>query len=194
VLENQVTWQRLSMSEGTKGPRLFDWTVVPVLHQGQDDGSHFLLIRKGIADPWEKRYYLVWAESGTPLSELVAALGCRWHIEEDFENAKDMGLSHYEVRSFLGWKRHVTLVLLVHTFLACLCAQTGSFSPGLDEPASGGPVLLPLTIPEVRHLLGRLIFPTPRAMRQALAWSWWRRTHQGFASYYHRKRRRLRLS
>src|SRR6266550_2715296 len=31
-------WQRLSMSEGTKGPRLFDWACVPTLHRWEDDG------------------------------------------------------------------------------------------------------------------------------------------------------------
>src|SRR5438874_943491 len=33
-------WQRLSMSEGTKGPRRFNWAVVPMLHQWEDDGCH----------------------------------------------------------------------------------------------------------------------------------------------------------
>jgi len=37
-------WQRLSMSEGTKGPRLFDWAAVPMLHRWEDDGRHWVLI------------------------------------------------------------------------------------------------------------------------------------------------------
>ncbi len=90
-------WQRLSMSEGTKGPRLFDWAVVPMLHQWEDDGRHFLLIRRSLADPQEKSYYFVFAPPVTTLQEMVRAIGARWHVEEDFENAKDMGLDHYEV-------------------------------------------------------------------------------------------------
>jgi len=35
-------WQRLSMSQGTKGPRVFDWACVPILHQWQADGQHWL--------------------------------------------------------------------------------------------------------------------------------------------------------
>jgi hypothetical protein len=50
-------WQRLSMSEGTKGPRLFDWASVPILHQWEDDGRHSLLIRRSLTDPNEKAYY-----------------------------------------------------------------------------------------------------------------------------------------
>ncbi len=58
-----------------------------------------LVIRRDIADPHEKRYYFVFAPPGTSLAEMVKAIGARWHIEEDFENGKDMGLDHYEVRS-----------------------------------------------------------------------------------------------
>jgi SRSO17 transposase len=117
-LLQEQDWQRLSMSEGTKGPRLFDWAAVPMLHQWEDDGRHWLLIRRSIADPQEKRYYFVFAPPGTTLSEMVQAIGARWHIEEAFENAKDLGLDHYEVRSFVGWYRHSTLVLLALAYLA----------------------------------------------------------------------------
>ena len=47
-------WHRLSMSQGTKGPRLFDWAVMPMLHWCADDGRHFLLIRRCVDDPSEK--------------------------------------------------------------------------------------------------------------------------------------------
>ena len=60
VLHEQ-DWQRLSMSEGTKGPRLFDWACVPILHRWEDDGCHWLLIRRSISDPAEKVYYFVFA-------------------------------------------------------------------------------------------------------------------------------------
>jgi SRSO17 transposase len=46
-------WQRLWMSEGTKGPRLFDWACVPILHRWKEDGRHFLLIRRSLSDPPE---------------------------------------------------------------------------------------------------------------------------------------------
>ena len=191
-------WQRLSMSEGTKGPRLFDWAVVPLLHRWQDDGRHFLLIRRSLTDPQEKRYYLVFAPPATALHEMVRAIGARWHIEEDFETAKDMGLDHYEVRSFVGWYRHITLVMLAHAFLAGICAQARgapsapavsgyAFVPRDADPSSRS--LRPLTIPEVRHLLAQLIWPPPSNVKRALAWSWWRRCHQSWASYFHTKRR-----
>ena len=184
-------WQRLSMSEGTKGPRLFDWARVPILHQWQDDGRHWLLIRRSLGDPAEKTYYFVFAPKGTTLQEMVAAIGARWHIEEDFENAKDLGLDHYEVRGFSGWYRHITLVLLALAFLTGICAsERDSSSPAAPAALPAGPAVRRLSVPEVRHLLARLIWPASCSAPRVLAWSWWRRCHQGRASYYHTKRRR----
>jgi len=190
-------WQCLSMSEGTKGPRLFDWACVPILHRWEDDGRHWLLIRRNLTDPQEKAYYFVFGPSGPTLPQLVTAIGARWHIEEDFETAKDLGLDHYEVRSFVAWYRHITLVMLAHAFLTGICAQAipvaclplaVEASATLDA-ASDASALLPLTVPEVRHLLGHLIWPAPSSVRLVLAWSWWRRWHRSCASYFHTKRR-----
>jgi hypothetical protein len=75
-------WQRLSMSEGTKGPRLFDWTCVPMLHRWEDDGRHWLLIRRSLTDPNEKAYYFVFAPKGTSLPEMVKAIGARWRCSK----------------------------------------------------------------------------------------------------------------
>ncbi len=189
VLQEQ-DWQRLAMSEGTKGPRLFDWAVVPILHRWEDDGRHWLLIRRSISDPHEKRYHLVFAPPGTTLQEMVQASGARWHIEEDVANAKDLGLDHYEVRCFLGWYRHITLVLVALAFLAGICAtERCSTSPPAPSALPARPAVLALTVPEVRHLLARLIWPASSSAYRVLAWSWWRRCHQSRASSSHTKRR-----
>ncbi|GAC1305280.1 MAG: IS701 family transposase [Ktedonobacteraceae bacterium] len=183
-------WQRLSMSEGSKGPRLFDWAIVPMLHQWEDDGRHWLLIRRCVDDPSKKTYYFVFAPQGTTLPEMVKAIGARWHVEENFENGKELGMDHYEVQSFIGWYRHITLVLLALAYLAGICApeRFSTVHPPFSESATRS-AALPLTIPEVRHLLARLIWPSSSSTRRVLAWSWWRRCHQSTASYYHIKRR-----
>jgi len=162
-----------------------------MLHRWEDDGQHFLLIRRSVADPQEKAYYFVFAPPGTTLSEMVKAIGARWRIEEDFANAKDLGMDHYEVRSFIGWYRHVTLVLVAHAFLAGICAAARSSAspPAPGSPPLTRPPVLPLTVPEVRHLLARLIWPSPSGVKRVLAWSWWRRCHRRSASYFHTKRR-----
>jgi SRSO17 transposase len=90
-------WQRLSMSQGTKGERLFDWALWPWMQGGAADGRHWRLIRRCLAEPHALAYYLLWAPLATPLSTMVQAVGARWHIEEDLEATKDLGLDHYEV-------------------------------------------------------------------------------------------------
>jgi SRSO17 transposase len=184
-------WQRISMSKGTKGPRLFDWAMMPMLHQWEDDGQHFLLVRRCLDDPSEKTYYFVFAPLGTTLAEMVKAIGARWKIEECFETGKEMGLEDYEVRCWTGWYRHITLVMLAQACLAGICAMArmSITKPTTDEGTVLTCPLLPLTIPEVRHLLAHLIFPPPRSATLMLAWSWWRRCHQSRASFFHTKRR-----
>jgi SRSO17 transposase len=181
-------WQRLSMSQGTKGERLFDWAILPQVLHGTVDGCHWLVIRRGLDNPNEKAYYLVFAPPGTSLHTIVLAIGARWCIEVDLENAKDLGLDHYEVRSYIGWHRHLTLVMLASAFLLGLCIQD-SHHPCQSEESSSSSPLIPLTTSEVRHLLARLIWPAPSHAPLICQWSWWRRAHQYWAGYYHRRRR-----
>ncbi len=43
---------------------------------------------------------------------------CRWKIEQDYQQLKEeLGLDHYEGRSWSGWHHHVTLVMMAHAFL-----------------------------------------------------------------------------
>ena len=115
----------------------------------------------------------------------------RWNLAgclpyEEFENGKDIGLDHYEVRSFVGWFRHITLVLLVLAMLTVICTQE-RLASAASESKQTPPFPIALTVPEVRRLLGRLLFPLARSARAVLAWSWWRRCQQARASASHAK-------
>ena len=181
-------WQRLSMSQGTKGERLFDWARLPWLQGGSVDGRHWLLLRRCLDDPQDLAYYLVWAPLATKLPTMVQAVGARWHIEEDLQVSKDLGLDHYEVRSYLGWYRHCTLVLLAYAFLVSICVQERQHQGSPEASARCAP-LIALTPSEVQHLLARLIWPLPASAPLVCAWSRFRRLHQYWAGYYHRRRR-----
>jgi SRSO17 transposase len=181
-------WQRLSQSQGTKGQRLFDWAILPWFQRGAVDGRHWLVIRRCLDDPNELAYYLVFAPLDTALSTIVQAIGARWRIEEDLEATKDLGLDHYEVRSYVGWYRHITLVMLAYAFLVGLCVQDSHHRSVQEESTASSP-LIPLSTSEVRHLLARLIWPAPTSAALICQWSWWRRVHQYWAGYYHRRRR-----
>src|SRR5207245_11281107 len=113
---------------------------------------------------------LVWAPADTPLSTMVRAIGARWHIEEDLEVSKDLGLDQYEVRSYLGWYRHITLVLLAYAFLVSICVQATRPLPAQ--------ALIALTPSEVRHLLARLLWPAPTSAPLICQCSGWRTAHE----------------
>lgn len=149
--------------------------MLPILHGWEDDGRHFLLIRRCLDNPSEKAYYFVFAPAGTTLAQMGKAIGQRWCIEACFETGKEMGMEDYEVRCWIARYRHLTLVMIVMAALAGICAaaRTSTAEPLSHE---GTYPLLPLTIPEVRHVLALLLWPQLRSQTLLLGWSWWRRS------------------
>ena len=91
-------------------------------------------------------------------------------------------------RSYLGWYRHCTLVLLAYAFLVGICVQD-RLHQGSPEASSLCAPLSALTPSEVQHLLARLIWPLPASVPLVYAWSHFRRRHQYWAGSYHRRRR-----
>ena len=88
------------------------------------------MVRRSLEDPDKLTAYTVFAPEGTPLEKLAKIAGSRWRVEIGFEEAKgEVGLDHYEVRSWNGWYRHVTLALFAHAFLAALQADGGETEP-----------------------------------------------------------------
>jgi hypothetical protein len=92
------------------------------------------------------------------------------------------------VRSYVGWSRHVTLVLLAYAFLVGITVKPRPAGSAQENEAACSP-LIPWTPSEVRHLLARLFFPASTSAPLVCQWSRWRRTHQYWAGYYHRRRR-----
>ncbi len=127
------SWQRLSAGDGAKGPRFYDWACVP--YNGAAPGfQSALLVRRSTAKPTELAFYLTHAPQGTPLGELVRIAGTRWSIESLFEQAKgEVGLDQYEVRSWVGWHRHVTLSMLALAYLAAV-RKAAAGGCGAREP------------------------------------------------------------
>jgi SRSO17 transposase len=131
-------WRRLSAGDGAKGPRLYDWAWLPCRSDAAKGWQKGLLIRRKLASRDAFTFYLTLAPTGTSLAELVRVAGRRWTIEACFEAAKgEVGLDQYEVRSWTGWHRHVTLAMLAHAYLAVLRrAATGGRSDGQLGPGS----------------------------------------------------------
>jgi SRSO17 transposase len=97
-------WERLSAGAGEKGPRWYDWYRLPLVPPLQEGFERWLLVRRSLRDPTDLQAYVVFAPLDTPLAALVQVAGRRWTIEVAFEAAKgEVGLDHYEVRSWTGW-------------------------------------------------------------------------------------------
>lgn len=122
-------WQRLSAGDGSKGPRWFDWAALrlPCAERGW---QRWLLLRRKVDKPTEVAYYRVFAPAPVSVQEVVTVAGTRWAVEECFETAKgEVGLDQYEVRSWAGWYRHITLALLAHAYLTVVRAQAEAKEP-----------------------------------------------------------------
>jgi SRSO17 transposase len=66
-------------------------------------------------------FFTTWCPAGTAIATLVAVEGRRWAIEDAFETAKtELGLAHNETRSWQGWHRHVSLVMLAFAMMAAV--------------------------------------------------------------------------
>ncbi|AWN39672.1 IS701 family transposase [Methylobacterium durans] len=150
---SETDWIRLSAGSGTKGPRLFDWAYLPLATLPADaldaalDQSVWtrgLLVRRSLSDG-SFSYFTTWCPAGTPVQTLVAVEGRRWAIEDAFETAKtELGLAHNESRSWHGWHRHVSLVMLAFAMLA-----------RVRRLANGAPPKTPL----IAKLAGTVVHP-----------------------------------
>jgi SRSO17 transposase len=130
-------WQRLSCGDGAKGPRLYDWAACPINCPEPEQYGRWLLFRRSLSDPSEVAYFACGGPPGTSLEQLVAVAGARWAIEDLFELAKsDCGLDEYEVRSWVGWHRHVTLSLFALALLVVIRTRVAS-APGRQKGGRG---------------------------------------------------------
>jgi SRSO17 transposase len=130
-------WQRLSAGEGTKGPRLHDWCYLELADldakefNKENNGlwTRGLLIRRNI-DDGELAYFATWCPGGTTIASLVSVEDHRWSIEDSFETAKnEFGLDHNETRSWHGWHRHVSLVIMAFAMMAAIRHQINQSVP-----------------------------------------------------------------
>ncbi|GAA4492580.1 IS701 family transposase [Gluconacetobacter tumulicola] len=131
-----AAWVRCSAGRGTKGERLYDWLYCPMAdleaaeYSGTITGTwtRGLLARRNPADG-DLAYFTTWCPQGTPLETLVRVEGTRWRIEEGFETAKnEFGLDHNETRSWHGWHRHVSLVMLAYAMMAAVRSQANAMA------------------------------------------------------------------
>ena len=128
---NDYFWYRRQVSEGTKGPIVYEFTrrQVVLSAAGLPQKTVCLLIRRTLGDDPQYSYFISNASSSTRLKTLVWLSGLRWAIEQCFEESKtELGMDHYEVRKFKGWHHHILTCMLAHFFLWHLKIRMGKKS------------------------------------------------------------------
>ena len=128
---NGYFWYRRQVSEGTKGPIVYEFTRRQVILSatGLPQKTVWLLIRRTLGDDPQYSFFISNASSSTRLKTLVWLSGLRWAIEQCFEETKtELGMDHYEVRKFTGWQHHMLTCMLAHFFLWHLKIRMGKKS------------------------------------------------------------------
>jgi SRSO17 transposase len=123
-------WHQITIAAGSKGPRRYAWAWVPINNDLGPNWQRWLLVRRSRDDPEDLAYYIAAGPRRTTLTRLAKTAGARWSIEGAFEMAKqEVGLADYEVRSWTGRHRHITLSLLAHAILAAVRKLAGELPP-----------------------------------------------------------------
>jgi hypothetical protein len=147
---------RLFVRDAEKGPLEVEAMTARV--QTKQDGrvgpEERLIVLRTVGEP-KIDYALANAAPAVPLAELVRVQRQRHRIEEVFEAGKgEVGLDHYEVRSWVGWHHHMTLALVALWFLCLERRRVGGKTPAI-------------TVAQMRQVFTRLLRdppPTPAAI------------------------------
>lgn len=117
-------WKKVRWREGTKGwlaSRFLAMRVQPSHGFVRGQPPHkpvWLLVQWPEGEKEPTKYFLCDLPASYSLRRLVRLAKSRWKIEFDYRQLKqELGLDHYEGRSWRGWHHHVTLVMMAHAFL-----------------------------------------------------------------------------
>jgi len=67
-------WTCLSAGDGAKGPRLYDWLLIPLMKPLVEGWQRWLLVRRSLSDPTDLTAYVCFAPENTSLATLAHAL------------------------------------------------------------------------------------------------------------------------
>jgi SRSO17 transposase len=130
-------WERIEVRPGEKGPLQVDAMTVRVrAKQDRRVGPDERLVVIRPVGESRVDYALTNAGPEVPLAEIVRAQRQRHRIEEMFGAGNgEVGLDHYEVRSWVGWHHHMTLSMVALWFLCLERRHVGGENPGDDSAA-----------------------------------------------------------
>ena len=109
-------WKRVSWGEGTHGALAARFAARRI-RPAKSRGERWLLCERSLAND-ERKYYLLNLDATATLRALVTLVRGRWPIEQQYRELKDeLGIDHFEGRSYRGWAHHTVLTAIAFTFL-----------------------------------------------------------------------------
>lgn len=109
-------WQAVTWGTGTKGPLTAHFLALRV-RPTKSRGDRWLLCERS-TDDQTRKYYLLNLDPTAALHDLVALARSRWPIEQQYRELKDeLGIDHFEGRTYRGWTHHTVLAAIAFTFL-----------------------------------------------------------------------------
>ena len=141
-------WKRIAWRLGTKGPMRADFAAMRVVpaHRWSErkQRSTCWLLCERLRDGSFK-FYLSNLPEDTSLKRLVDVAHTRWAVEQNYQQLKEeLGLDHFEGRTWTGWHHHVLLTVLTFVFLEAERSRRDA------EPFP--------TFPAMRRLLSEILF------------------------------------
>lgn len=145
-------WQTFALARQTVGEQPWQAKVARVWLRldGEVGAGSYRLLWARNERTGEEKYFLCGGAEGAPLGLRLRVGFTRWNVEHGLRLSKtELGLRHFEGRSYVGLMRHLTLCLVTLTFVAGRAAALRGGKPGGDGGAGvPGPEL------GLRHVAG----------------------------------------
>jgi SRSO17 transposase len=133
-------WRKMVLGNGAKGPkvvRVLEGWVQTKDEDGRPGMRERLVVLRTVASEPRTWYTLSDAPAAVPVRRVAVVHSMRHGIEEALQAGKgEVGLGHYEVRSWVGWHHHMTLSLLALWFLSVETTRLGKKNSGVNRAAN----------------------------------------------------------
>ena len=141
-LDDPTTWMSWHVKDTQRGPQVWDVRVErfwPSRDRLPEENAQWLIVAVHALNG-ARKYFLSNAPIDAELSELLEVAFGRWHIERCFRDSKQqIGLGDFELRTWRGLNRHLTLSMVSLLFLAAQTRRLRGEKPGhrMVEPRAG---------------------------------------------------------
>jgi SRSO17 transposase len=118
-------WFTCSCGKGSKGGRIYDWFIQEINPPAKAGWKRWVLVRSNKEEKNPFRAYICCAPAETTAGELIKVAGTRWTVESCVKESKgEVGLDQYEVRSYNGWYKHITLACIALALITVISSQS----------------------------------------------------------------------